>query len=269
MKPASKLLWAVPLLLVAHSAEAHLRLEKVGQYTRTATRALTRLGDTQKAAPCGQAGATRGTNTFVFRPGTTVTVAWDEYIPHPGHFRISFDPDGDDGFAVPRCLANCDTTQMQIEQNSNDAVLLDGIQPQRVMAPDFTCANCTQTQITLPDMECNNCTLQVIQVMTDKPPYTTDAQSNDLYYQCVDMVLSRTAAIPEPGTTAPGGGSGGNANPGSGSTGDSDGATPDTPGDTDEGRVSGCAVSGRNAGFELILFAAVAWLLVMRRRRSA
>ena len=55
--------------------------------------------------------------------------------------------------------------------------------------------------LTLPDVECDNCTLQLIQMMTDKPPYTTDTGSNDIYYACVDLVLSGSA--PDAGPGAP------------------------------------------------------------------
>src|SRR5687767_5344915 len=43
--------------------------------------------------------------------------------------------------------------------------------------------------ITLPNMTCENCTLQLIQLMTDKPPYTVDATSDDIYFQCADIAL--------------------------------------------------------------------------------
>ncbi|MFA9472798.1 MAG: hypothetical protein ACERNK_19695, partial [Deltaproteobacteria bacterium] len=49
--------------------------------------------------------------------------------------------------------------------------------------------------VTLPNVTCDNCTLQVIQVMYDKPPYTTPG--NDIYYQCADLVLREGAAPPD------------------------------------------------------------------------
>jgi hypothetical protein len=51
--------------------------------------------------------------------------------------------------------------------------------------------------VTLPDLVCDNCTLQVIQVMYDKPPYTTPG--NDIYYQCADLVLRVGGAPPDAG----------------------------------------------------------------------
>lgn len=50
---------------------------------------------TQKEAPCGQSDGERGDEVTTFEPGETITMVWDEYIPHPGHFRISFSVEGD------------------------------------------------------------------------------------------------------------------------------------------------------------------------------
>src|SRR3569832_2872337 len=49
-----------------------------------------------KSGPCdkGLTDARTTTNVTTFKPGETITVTWNEYIDHPGHFRIAFDPDG-------------------------------------------------------------------------------------------------------------------------------------------------------------------------------
>lgn len=126
----------------------------------------------QKSGPCGVAtGDARGNQVTTFAPGETITVTWQETIGHPGHFRISFDPDGVDGLVDPKSFSDFDTA---------GTVLLDNI----------TDKSGTQTyseKVTLPNVECDTCTLQVIQVMTDKPPY---GDGNDIYYQCADIVLS-------------------------------------------------------------------------------
>jgi hypothetical protein len=116
--------------------------------------------------------------------GAEIEVVWDEYVDHPGHFRIAFDADGDDDFVDPACLAGCETRTPQIELYSNDAVLLDGI-------ADTPRGGEGRATVTLPDIACERCTLQVIQVMYDKPPYAPGG--NDLYYQCADLILRRAA----------------------------------------------------------------------------
>jgi hypothetical protein len=128
----------------------------------------------QKVGPCGVANSVRGTNVTTLQPGATITVTWDETIQHPGHFRISFDADGQ-AFSVPP-----DATS---DTKATDPNVIEDL------IPDTT-GRAYSKQITLPNMECANCTLQLIQLMTDKPPYTTDAASNDIYYQCADIRLS-------------------------------------------------------------------------------
>jgi hypothetical protein len=146
-----------------------------------------------KVGPCGQAGGARTDNVTELEPGATIEVVWDEYVNHPGHFRISFDVDGDDDFVDPACLSGCDTRSPEIERYSNDTVLLDGI-------ADTPEGGQSSASVTLPDVECDRCTLQVIQVMYDKPPYVTPG--NDIYYQCADLVLRREA-VPSATPTPP------------------------------------------------------------------
>lgn len=143
--------------------------------------------DVLKEGPCGRSGGARGTNVTELEAGSALTVVWDEYIDHPGHFRIAFDADGDDDFADPICLAGCGTRDPDIGLYVNAAVLLDGI-------ADTPGGGEGRATVTLPDVECDRCTLQVIQVMTDKPPYTSPG--NDIYYQCADLALRRRTPTP-------------------------------------------------------------------------
>ena len=137
--------------------------------------------DVLKTGPCGSGDGERTGNVTYYAPGETIEVVWDEYVDHPGHYRIAFDDDGVDDFVDPATM---------MELYSNDTVLLDGIEDKgpgerRYMAT-----------VTLPNLTCENCTLQVIQVMYDKPPYTTPG--NDIYYQCADLVLRDGGAPPGP-----------------------------------------------------------------------
>lgn len=161
---------ALTIFAVSTPVSAHLGLEDPpSRYGRTVL----------KSGPCGMGDGERSDNVTTFAPGETITVQWDEYVNHPGHFRISFDEDGQDDFVDPPCLSECDNGNMEIETYSNDAVLLDAIEDKD--------GGIYQVDVTLPNVQCDNCTLQVIQVMTDKPPYTLGG--NDLYYQCADLVL--------------------------------------------------------------------------------
>jgi hypothetical protein len=139
--------------------------------------------DTIKSPPCGLSATSsaRGEVVHTFLPGETITLEYDEYIAHPGHFRISFDLDGEDDFVEPAGYDDLYT---------NATVLLDGIAAHAQAGS----GGIRSVYVTLPDVECDNCTLQLAQIMTDKPPY--EPATNDLYYNCLDVEL-----VPEPRRT--------------------------------------------------------------------
>jgi MYXO-CTERM domain-containing protein len=159
----------------------------------------------QKRAPCGGSCDTRSSNVTALEPGATITVRWTETINHPGHYRISFDDDGTDDFQSP--------TGDEDLMNPVPPVLLDGI-PDKVGGQ-------YEAQVTLPNVECENCTLQLIQVMSETPPY----EAGDLYFRCADLALRRGAgggdAGPVPGTDAGSGGGGNGGGGGCSAAGDS------------------------------------------------
>ena len=163
------------LALVAGPASAHLSLTSPPPRT-----------DSLKKGPCGAGpGDARGPTVATFKPGETITVTWDEYIDHPGHFRIAFDADGQDDFFDPASFEDV---------SGGPGVLMDGIADKK--GGDYS------VEVTLPAVECDNCVLQVIQVMTDKKPY---GDGNDLYYQCADIALvGEVGTSGEPGTTGEG-----------------------------------------------------------------
>ncbi len=262
------ILAAVATLLVAVAAPASAHLGLDAPTSRYGQNIL-------KTAPCGMLNGARSENVSTFEAGQTITVRWNEYVNHPGHYRIAFDDDGHDDFVEPRCLAECDNRDMDIELYSNDAVLMDGI-------PDANGGDYS-VEITLPDVVCDNCTLQVVQVMTDKPPYT--AGGNDLYYQCADLVLVPAGTLGTDmgggevdmgGTNNPDLGAANNASPDTGNTHPNNQTpTPDmgTPGaDTGDTTMSGdeggCATGGSggpSGGWTLVL--ASVCLVGLRRRR--
>lgn len=219
MRFVPAILAALGLVLSAPFANAHITLMSPKP----------RNSD-QKEGPCGVAGDKRGATVTTFKSGETITVQWKETVSHTGHFRISFDEDGQDGFVDPKSYTDLKTTP---------TVLVDDIK-------DKTGTQVYTQQVTLPDVECDRCTLQVIQVMTDKPPY---GDGNDIYYQCADLTLSKVAAADED----------------AGSTGTSE--TPQTSAKTE----SGCRTS--NGPFPstegaALLLGAIALTLGARRKRN-
>lgn len=184
-----QVLAASTILGFAAPATAHIQLDEP----------TARISD-QKTGPCGAAGSTRGDNVTTFEAGQTIEIKWRETINHPGHYRISFDADGQDDFVDPAAFDDFNTAP---------SVMLDNI-------ADNNGGSYTQT-MTLPMEPCDNCTIQVVQVMTDKAPY---GDGNDLYYQCADIrIVAATNPEPDAGMTG---------EPDAGST-DSDGGTTTPP----------------------------------------
>lgn len=253
---------------VASLAQAHLALT-------TPSSRYGGGGSEIKQPPCGVAGGTRTDNVYTYEPGATISIEWNEYINHPGHFRIAFDDDGDDDFTIPPCLSDCESRGMVIGVAPGDytdpTVLADGI-------ASTIEGGITRYEVTLPDIECDNCTLQVIQVMTDKPPYGP-SDPDDLYYECVDLVLRRGAdadggvIVMDGGLDAgseDGGSPADSGGPGTGdsSTGSDTGAAADGGGTgSDDG---GCSVSRVGTGTLPLasLFGLAALGLFAGRRRN-
>ncbi|MFO0676130.1 MAG: SCE4755 family polysaccharide monooxygenase-like protein [Polyangiaceae bacterium] len=231
--------WAIPAPAAAH---VHLTSPE-SRHAQNAT------GDPQKSGPCGEGGSTdvRGTNVVTYKPGQTIDVVWEETITHPGHFRILFDKDGQD-FPNP-------TSATDYDAGGAEMTLADNI-------PKDPSGKYKKT-VTLPNVECSNCTLQLMQIMTDKPPFTSDSASNDFYYHCVDVVLTNGTIDAGAGTVDAG------AAKDAGATKD---AGDDEDDDTTDATTSkgGCATTpaGTLGGFAgtCALVAAFAVTSVLRRR---
>jgi len=265
----------------AAPASAHISLEQGGTH-------LSRYGDGQiKDGPCGMAGGKRGTNVYTYAPGQTITISLVEFVPHPSYFRIAFDDDGDDGFIEPRSIKPIDPARKCPDgpgdhcgasdfYNAPSVLpMMDDLNPHLAGAalPKYT------WMVTLPDVECTNCTLQIIQVMEDDAfhgPYdpTPGVGVEDIYHQCIDLVLAK-GAVPS-GPDAGGGSSSSSGSSGGSGSGSSSGTTTDggssaapsaapTPGGS-----SGCASTGGSAGLSSAASVLVVLgLLWSRRRRVA
>ncbi|HEY6877155.1 MAG TPA: SCE4755 family polysaccharide monooxygenase-like protein [Polyangiales bacterium] len=178
----------------------------------------------QKRGPCGV--NMRGTNVTTFRPGETITVALNETIDHPSHYRIAFNPDGDT-FEDP--------TSKDDKTGAHPFVLLDDI-------TDESAAKQT-VKVTLPKVTCERCTLQLIQVMYDKGSNGFGGNdgvapdNDDVYYACADIVLEGEPVGAGPGRD--------DAGTDAGQLRDAatpvDGADDDKRGDTNE---ASCALAG-------------------------
>jgi predicted carbohydrate-binding protein with CBM5 and CBM33 domain len=209
---------AVVVLLLAPAASAHLALT----YPAPRDAAL-------KQGPCGTTGSVRGSKVTTFKPGEKITVTWTETVDHPGHFRISFDDDGNDSFVDPKGYDDLNTAP---------SVMVDNIADKTGSMQMYS------QEITLPNKECSNCTLQVLQLMSDKPPF---GDGNEFYYQCADIVISGAPAGSSSSSSAAAGG-------GDGPSGESGG---------------GCALSADEGGGGSLAALSLLALIGLARSRRA
>src|SRR5882724_8999054 len=214
---------------VAAPALAHISLDQAGTH-------LSRYGDNYlKELPCGKTGDTRGTHIYTYTPGSTITVSFVETIPHPSYFRFAFQQSGDNEFKEPASIKPIDPSRpCPIDSgdhcnktNGDDFYNTPNVLPMMDdLDPHMAGSSKTWTyQVTLPNIECDNCTLQIIQVMEDNTFHgdydpTPGVGVEDIYHQCIDLVLKNgTAPGPDMAGTGGTGGSGGGGNGGSGGSG--------------------------------------------------
>lgn len=198
------------VLGLSTSAFAHIHL------TNPLSRTDDTRGDPQKNGHCGDPAYSRAANptrTTVMPPGATITVTWEETVPHTGWYRIAFQQNGD-LFALPRTGTGPGNFQNAMESEEGMTDSLTGAIVIADLIPDGTLSK----EITLPNVECESCTLQFIQVMTGALPYgrvATEAEGNDdLYFNCADITLRAGAAMPPPAGDDAGPGAGGDAGTG-------------------------------------------------------
>jgi hypothetical protein len=220
----------VATLALSSPAFAHVRMDyPLSRYPDPG-----RGGDVNadlKDGPCGRSNDERTTDesrVTTLEAGATITVEFRETVAHTGWYRIAFLEDGQE-FPEPPTSGSAPTSAAA-------PILLDGI-PDGERGMTFT------AEVTLPNTPCTNCTLQLIQVMTDRNPYTS-------YYVCADLIL--TGGDGAGGTGGAGGAAGaggGGGMPGGGGDGGKGGGAGMTPvGGTGSG-VSGAGGGGSGSGF--------------------
>jgi hypothetical protein len=256
----SAISFGLATLVVAAPAYAHISLEQGGTH-------LSRYGDgALKDGPCGMAGGTRGTHIYTYEPGQTITVSLVETIPHPSYFRIAFQQSGDNEFKEPASIKPIDParscpidsgdhccTASTCNAFYNTPNVLPGMDNLNPHLAGSAGAKYTW-QVTLPNVECDNCTLQVIQVMEDNQFHgdydpAPGVGIEDIYHQCVDLVLKRGAATGDGGaSTGSDAGIGGGGGPG-----------------TSKG---GCVMVGRADGGPAVAMLLLAFGVLWTRRRT-
>jgi hypothetical protein len=200
MRTKSAIVTVLLCMGFASSAAAHIRLLKPDGWIQENA-----LGDPQKDAPCGPGAGEQFTATnkiTEFKAGETITVEWEETIPHPGHFRIALAENRDD-LKDPELdiISNCDYDPASVPKEPHGNVLLDNLFPR---TGTFVAAESFSQKVTLPNKPCEKCTLQLIQYMT--------AHSVPcIYYHCADIKIVAAAGTAGAGGNGGAGGAAGSA----------------------------------------------------------
>jgi hypothetical protein len=158
-----------------------------------------RLGDPQKAGPCGGTSADAGTPSNVIgkvQGGQPLHIKVQETVYHPGHYRIALavrsraelppDPevttrDSDRG---PWSVS------AKILEPPQVPVLVDGLwkhDDRSAIAQPF------ETDITIPNITCEKCTLQIVQFMAE---HGRNRDGDFTYHHCADLQITADPSKP-------------------------------------------------------------------------
>jgi hypothetical protein len=182
---------ATALSLLATSAGAHFKLLEPASWIEEDDR-----GDPQKMAPCGGTIANGGTRTgavTAVRGGDMITLAVDETIYHPGHFRVSL------ARRINWLPADAEATMKDTERGPRSASFPIAASPQAPVLVDGLWENYErrtghlQTEIQIPNIECQGCFLQVVQFMVDHPGF---AEGGFTYHHCAILDITPNEALP-------------------------------------------------------------------------
>jgi len=140
--------------------------------------------------PCGE-GIPSGVVTKA-QGGHALTIRLQEFIPHPGHYRISLavnssnelpkDPESEvDGRGW--------SVSAKIDPNPKPPVLVDG-----AFAHTTTPRNTEwKMDVTLPNLSCDKCTLQVIQFMAN---HGLNPGGGFNYHHCAELQITMDPKLP-------------------------------------------------------------------------
>ena len=156
-----------------------------------------RLGDPQKAGPCGGTSADAGTPTMSVTPvagGSKLHIKVQETVFHPGHYRIALavrsrtelpaDPD----VVTRETEKGAWSVSAAIQKPERLPVIVDGLWPhtERPTAP-------FETDIDVPNINCEKCTLQIVQFMAE---HGRNRDGDFTYHHCADLNITADPAKP-------------------------------------------------------------------------
>jgi hypothetical protein len=198
MRPSARLFVALGLALVPAVAQAHFKLLEPTSWIIENER----LGDPQKAAPCGGTNTDAGTPSNVVNKaigGQKVHVKLVETIFHPGHYRIALSTSGHEGLPADQEVQTRDnngrpwSVSAAIMNPVHPPILADGLWPHTERpaqgAPPLT----WETDIQLPNINCPTCTLQITEFMAE---HGYNNPGGYIYHHCAEFQITADPSKP-------------------------------------------------------------------------
>jgi hypothetical protein len=156
-----------------------------------------RLGDPQKAGPCGGTSADAGMPTNIVsqaRGGQKLHLKVQETVFHPGHYRVALavasraELPPDPEITTRETDKGPWSVSAVIQSPVRPPVLADGL-----FAHTARPAEAFETDIELPNINCEKCTLQIIQFMAE---HGRNRDGDFSYHHCADLKITADPAKP-------------------------------------------------------------------------
>jgi hypothetical protein len=174
------------------SADAHFTLMEPASWLME-----NRLGDPQKAGPCGGTSADAGTPTMTVTPvagGSKLHIKVQETVFHPGHYRVALAMNSRAELPADPDVVTRDTEKgawsvsASIQSPVRPPVIADGLwaHTERPAGP-------FETDIDLPNINCEKCTLQIIQFMAE---HGRNRDGDFSYHHCADLKITADRSKP-------------------------------------------------------------------------
>lgn len=195
MRSSARLLIAVGLALVPAVAQAHFKLLEPTSWIIENER----LGDPQKAAPCGGTNTDPGTPSNVVNKATggqKIHVKVTETIFHPGHYRIALSTNGHEGLPPDEDVQTTEGPRGPVSVSAtimnpvHPPILVDGLWPhtERPATPATY-----ETDVQLPNINCPKCTLQITEFMAQ---HGYNNPGGYIYHHCAEFQITADAGKP-------------------------------------------------------------------------
>jgi len=191
LKPFLKTGLGLAFGLMAANSYGHFKLNSPASWIEEDER-----GDPQTMAPCGGTVADGGTRTGVVTDvigGAMLSLAIEETIYHPGHYRVALARrinwlPGDTEAVMKDTDRGPRSDYAPVAMAPVAPVIVDGLwaNQERRTGP-------LETQIRIPNIDCEGCFLQVVQFMEEHPGFR---EGGFTYHHCAMLNIKANTELP-------------------------------------------------------------------------